>query len=110
MKKKIVHYQNKVITIDSDVAKKYKELTTKVDKIMKELEPIEEQMKTELKEVMEKVGETNVKSNGIIASLKKAYIQNKFDTNRLKKENILIYNQYLKPTNVSSSLSLKLDN
>lgn len=109
MSKKIVHYTKNVITIDSDSAKKYAELTSKINKLKKELEPLESELKTELMEVMEKIGETSVKSNGIVASLKKAYVQNKFDTTRLKEENIVLYNQYLKETNVSASLSLKLE-
>lgn len=107
--KKMVHYTKNIITIDSDSAKRYRELTTKINKLKKELEPLETELKSELMEIMEKTGETNVNSNGIIANLKKAYIQNKFDTTRLKEENIVLYNQYLKETNVSASLSLKLE-
>ena len=109
MSKKIVHYTKNVISIDSDSAKKYVELTTKIEKLKKELEPLETELKKELQEVMEQLDTTSVKSNGIIASLKKAYIQNKLDTTRLKEENIVLYNEYLKPTNVSASLSLKID-
>ena len=109
MSKKIVHYTKNVISIDSDSAKKYVELTSKIEKLKKELEPLETELKKELQEVMEQLDTTSVKSNGIIASLKKAYIQNKLDTTRLKEENIVLYNEYLKPTNVSASLSLKID-
>lgn len=107
--KKMVHYTKNIITIDSDSAKRYRELTAKINKLKKELEPLETELKSELMEIMEKTGETNVNSNGIIANLKKAYVQNKFDTTRLKEENIVLYNQYLKETNVSASLSLKLE-
>ena len=107
--KKMVHYTKNVITIESDSAKKYIELTMKINKLQKELEPLESELKKELMEVMEQLGETKVKSNGIIGSLKKAYTQNKFDTTRFKEENVLLYNQYLKETNVSASLSLKLE-
>ena len=109
MSKKIVHYTKNVISIDSDSAKKYVELTSKIEKLKKELEPLETELKKELQEVMEQLDTTSVKSNGIIASLKKAYIQNKLDTTRLKEENIVLYNMYLKETNVSASLSLKID-
>lgn len=107
--KKMVHYTKNIITIDSDSAKKYVELTSKINKLKKELDPLELELKTELMEVMEKIGETSVKSNGIIASLKKAYVQNKFDTTRLKEENIDTYNKYLKAVEVKETLKLSLD-
>lgn len=107
--KKIVHRTKNVITIDSDSAKKYIELVTKINTLKKELEPIETQLKNELMNSMEEIDVTNVKSNGIIASFKKAYTQNKFDTTRLKQENIDVYNEYLKETNVSASVTLKVE-
>ncbi len=109
MNKKIVHRTKNVITIDNDSAKKYIELTTKINKLKKELEPIETQLKKELMDVMSELDTTNVKSNGIIASLTRAYVQNKFDSTRLKQEDIATYNKYLKETNVSASLKLSLD-
>lgn len=109
MTKKIVHRTKNVITIDNDSAKKYIELTTKINKLKKELEPIEKQLKSELMDVMEELDTTNVKSNGIIASMTRAYVQNKLDTARLKEEDIDTYNKYLKETNVSASLKLSLD-
>lgn len=109
MTKKIVHRTKNVITIDNDSAKKYIELTTKINKLKKELEPIEKQLKSELMNVMEELDTTNVKSNGIVASLTRAYVQNKLDTARLKEEDIDTYNKYLKETNVSASLKLSLD-
>lgn len=109
MNKKIVHRTKNVINIDVDSAKKYIELTTKINKLKKELEPIEKQLKTELISVMEELDTTNVKSNGIVASLTRAYTQNKFDTTRLKEEDIDIYNKYLKETNVNASLKLSIE-
>jgi len=109
MNKKIVHRTKNIVTIDNDSAKKYIELTLKINKLKKELEPIEKELKKELTEVMETLDTTQVKSNGIIASLKRAYTQSKFDTTRFKEENVVLYNQYLKETSVSSSLSLSID-
>lgn len=108
MNKKIVHYTKNVISIDSDSAKRYVELVTKINKLKKELEPLESELKKDLQDVMMKTDIMSVKSNGIVANLKKAYIQNKFDTTRLKEEDIETYNKYLKETNVSASLSLKV--
>lgn len=109
MNKKIVHRTKNVITIDNESAKRYIELTTKINKLKKELEPIEKQLKSELMDVMEELDTTNVKSNGIVASLTRAYVQNKLDTAKLKEEDIDTYNKYLKETNVSASLKLSLD-
>lgn len=109
MTKKIVHRTKNVITIDNESAKKYVELTTKINALKKELEPIETQLKKELINVMSELDTTNVKSNGIVASLTRAYVQNKFDSTRLKQEDITTYNKYLKETNVSASLKLSLD-
>lgn len=109
MTKKIVHRTKNVVIIDNDSAEKYIELTTKINKLKKELEPIEKQLKEELMSVMEELDTTNVKSNGIIASLTRAYVQNKLDTTRLKEEDIDTYNKYLKETNVSASLKLSIE-
>ena len=109
MTKKIVHRTKNVVIIDNDSAKKYIELTTKINKLKKELEPIEKQLKEELMSVMEELDTTNVKSNGIIASLTRAYVQNKLDTTRLKEEDIDTYNKYLKETSVSASLKLSIE-
>lgn len=109
MTKRIVHRAKNVITIDNDSAKKYIELTTKINKLKKELEPIEKQLKTELMSVMEELDTTNVKSNGIVASLTRAYVQNKLDTARLKEEDIDTYNKYLKETSVGASLKLSIE-
>ena len=109
MTKKIVHRTKNVITIDNESAKKYIELTTKINKLKKELEPLEKQLKNDLMGVMEELDTTNVKSNGIIASMTRAYVQNKFDSTRLKEEDIDTYNKYLKETSVSASLKLSID-
>ena len=109
MTKKIVHRTKNVVIIDNESAKKYIELTTKINKLKKELEPLEKELKKELTSVMEELDTTNVKSNGIVASLTRAYVQNKLDTTRFKEENIVLYNQYLKPTNVGASLKLSVE-
>ena len=109
MTKRIVHRTKNVVIIDNDSAEKYIELTTKINKLKKELEPIEKQLKEELMSVMEELDTTNVKSNGIIASLTRAYVQNKLDTTRLKEEDIDTYNKYLKETSVSASLKLSIE-
>lgn len=109
MTKKIVHRTKNVITIDNESAKKYIELTTKINKLKKELELIEKPLKEELMKTMEELDTTNVKSNGIVASMTRAYVQNKFDSTRLKEEDIDTYNKYLKETNVSANLKISIE-
>ena len=109
MTRKIVHRTKNIITIDNNSAKKYVELVTKINKLKKELEPLEQQIKTELLDNMETLDITKINSNGIVASLTKAYIQNKFDTTRLKEEDVNTYNKYLKETKVSASLKLSVE-
>lgn len=110
MSKKIVHYTKNVITIDSDSAKKYAELTSKINKLKKELEPLESELKKEIADIMNTINITKMSSNGINATLVKAYVQNKFDTTRLKEEDIDTYNKYLKAVEVKETLKLSLDN
>ena len=109
MNKKIVHRTKNVITIDNDSAKKYIELTTKINKLKKELEPLELELKKEIIDIMNEIDTTKVSSNGIIATLTKAYNQNKLDTARLKEEDIDTYNKYLKTVEVKASLKLSID-
>lgn len=110
MNKKIVHRTKNVINIDVDSAKKYIELTTKINKLKKELEPLELELKKEIINIMNEIDITKVSSNGIIATLTKAYNQNKLDTARLKEEDIDTYNKYLKTVEVKASLKLSIDN
>lgn len=110
MTKKIVHRTKNVITIDNDSAKKYIELTTKINKLKKELEPLELELKKEIIDIMNEIDTTKVSSNGIIATLTKAYNQNKLDTAKLKEEDINTYNKYLKTVEVKASLKLSIDN
>jgi len=109
MTKKIVHRTKNVITIDSDYAKKYVELTIKIEKLKKELEPLELELKKEIIDIMNEIDTTKMSSNGIIATLTKAYSQNKLDTTRLKEEDVDTYNKYLKTVEVKASLKLSLD-
>lgn len=110
MTKKIVHRTKNVVMIDNDVATRYIELTTKINKLKKELEPLELELKKEILDVMEEINTTKMSSNGIIATLTKAYNQNKLDTAKLKEEDIDTYNRYLKTVEVKASLKLTIDN
>lgn len=109
MNKKIVHYNGNVITIDEGIAKEYISLVNKIAKLEKELKPLETQLETELKVVMEKLTEKHVTSNGLKATLKDSYTSNRFDTTSFKQDNIDLYNAYLKQTTVSSKVNITIE-
>jgi uncharacterized protein YlxW (UPF0749 family) len=109
MDKKIVHYNKENIFIDTDVSKKYIDLVNKIEKLQKELKPLETQLETELMTVMTKLGKKEVINSGIVAKIKDAYIRNSLDTTRLKEEDIETYKKYLKSTEVASKISISID-
>ena len=109
MEKKLVHYSKENIFVDTEVSKRYIELTKKMEKIKKELEPLEKQLELELKETMEKLDKKEVVSGGIIAKLKASYIRNSVDTTRLKTEDIETYKKYLKQVEVASKVSISVE-
>lgn len=109
MNKKVVHYSSKNITIDTEISKEYIRIKKEMMKLEKELSPIEEKLKKELREVMRKVDVNKFSSNGLEVSLKSDYIRNSLDTDKLKKDDIKLYNKYLKTTNVTGSLTINLE-
>ena len=108
-KRKIVHYSNKKIEIDIEISKEYIKLKKQLMKINKQLEPIETQLKEELREAMRKLEQSSLISNGIEVKLNKDTIRNNFDTDKFKKDNMNLYNEYLKPTPVKGSLSINIE-
>jgi hypothetical protein len=109
MGRKYVYYSKKDIMIDSEISKEYIRIKKEMLKLEKELQPIEDRLKEELRETMKKVEVSNFISNGLEVKLTKDTIRNNFDTTRFKEDNIQLYNQYLKPTNVKGSLSINLE-
>ena len=112
MKKKVVHYSiNNVekITIDKDVADKYVSLKKKIAELEKELKPIEDTLKEELKVAMESVGEKKFNNYGIVASIKSGYTKKTFDTTLFKTDRPNMYEKYLVEKTIDSSLSLGVE-
>lgn len=110
MTKKLVHYSNNKISIDKEITDKYIKLSKQLAKIEHELKPLEKQLKEELLATMELLQKTDCAVNGIVAKYKKAYVQNKLDTDKLKTEDLTLYTKYLKQVNVKSSLSISIEN
>lgn len=109
MNKKIVHYNKENIFIDTDISKKYIDLVNKIEKLQKELKPLEKQLEKELKLTMEKLDKKEIVSNGIVAKIRASYIRESLDTNRLKEEKQDIYKEYLKQTNVESKINITIE-
>ena len=100
-------YKSKII-IDKTLAKTYIEKKKALEILEKEIKDIENNLKLELLPKMEDMNFKNVISNGINASLINSYTKSSIDTSRLKKEDPDTYNKYLKMTNVSSYITLKI--
>ena len=112
MKKKVVHYSiNNVekIVIDQDIADKYVDLKKRIAELEKELKPIEDVLKEELKSAMESVGENKFNNYGIVASIKSGYTKKTFDTAQFKTDRPNMYEKYLVEKTVGSTLSMGVE-
>lgn len=109
MRKKIIRYSGEKLILDKVRVARYKKLKLQMAKLMQELDPIEEQIKEELKQYMETNGKKSLKLEGLIASFKPSYVRTMFDSKLLKEEDIDTYNKYTYEQSMSSSLSIKLD-
>lgn len=109
MRKKIIRYSGEKLILDKIKVARYKKLKMQVAKIMQELDPLEEQIKDELKEYMENKEKKTLKIEGLIASFKPSYTRTMFNSKQFKEDDIDTYNKYTYIQNMSSSLSIKLD-
>lgn len=100
-------YKSKII-IDKSLAQIYIEKKKELEILEKEVKEIEDNLKLELLPKMEDMDFKNVISNGINASLVNSYTKCSIDTTRLKTEDPNTYNKYVKKTNVSSYVTLKI--
>lgn len=100
-------YKSKII-IDKTLAKTYIEKKKELEILEKEITDIENNLKLELLPKMEDMDFKNVISNGINASLVNSYEKCSIDASRLKKEDPDTYKKYVKVTNVSSYITLKI--
>jgi hypothetical protein len=109
MRKKIIRYNGEKLILDKVKVARYKKLKMQMAKLMQELDPIEEQIKEDLKQYMETNGKKSLKIEGLLASFKPAYIRTMFDSKQLKEEDIKTYNKYTYEQSMGSSLTIKLD-
>lgn len=73
-----------------------------------EMDLKEKELKQSLKEAMEKVGIEKFATDNLSATIRKATTRQSVDTKRLKEELPDIYEEYLKTSNVASSLTLTI--
>lgn len=97
--------ENKEITIDKKWIKQYREFK----KLQLTMELAEKEFKEQLKEAMESIGKDSLIKDGFSAKIKAGYTTKRFDSARFKKECPDIYEQYIKESNVSSSISIEVE-
>lgn len=101
----LVKIENNEIVISEDFIDKYKNFK----KIQLEMDLMEKDFKVKLKNAMESLGKEKIILNGFSAKIKAGYTTQKFDSTRFKKECPEIYEEYLKESNVSSSITLDVE-
>ena len=100
----LVKYEDGELTVEKEIVKQIREF----EKFKAEMDLKEKHLKQALKENFEKYGITSWATDGLSAKYKSATTRKSIDTKRLKEELPDIYEEYLKESNVSSSISLTI--
>lgn len=98
----LVKVENGEIVVEPEIVTQIREF----EKMKAEMDLKEKELKQALKENMEKYNITTWIADGLCAKYKSATTRKSIDTKRLKEELPDIYEEYLKESNVSSSISL----
>lgn len=101
----LVRIENNDIVIDSDFIEKYRNFK----KLQLEMDLAEKDLKAKLKDAMEMLGKDKVILDGFSAKIKAGYTTSRFDLARFKKECPDIYDEYLKESSVSSSITIDVE-
>lgn len=101
----LVKIEKNEIVIDNDFIEKYKNFK----KLQLEMDLMEKDLKAKLKEAMELLGKDKFIVDGFSAKIKAGYTTSRFDSARFKKECPDIYNEYLKESSVSSSITIDVE-
>lgn len=101
----LVKIEKNEIVIDSDFIEKYRNFK----KLQLEMDLMEKDLKAKLKEAMELLGKDKFIVDGFSAKIKAGYTTSRFDSARFKKECPDIYNEYLKESSVSSSITIDVE-
>lgn len=100
----LVKIENNEIVINED----FKEKLINFEKLKKEIEYQSNVLKEELIDLMPKLGKTTLPLNGIVITYRKATTRKSFDSKAFQRDNPTIYEEYLKESEVSPSISIKV--
>ena len=109
MRKKIIKYVGNKITTDSEKINRYKELRLQIAELEQELEPLEQQIKSDLKEYMGNNHKKSLKVGGLAIQYRPEYTRTMFNSTSLKETDIDTYNMYTYEQFMSASVVIKLD-
>lgn len=109
MRKKIIKYSGEKIKTDVEKINRYKELKLQMAELMQELDPLEEQIKNELKDYMSTNHKKSIKLNGLAITYRPEYTRTMLDSKALKENDIETYNEYAYEQIMSCCVMIKLD-
>ncbi len=101
----LVKVENNKIIVKKEIINQIIEF----EKFKAEMDLKEKHLKEALKEAFEKNGIKSWSTDGLSASYRAATTSTRIDSKRLKEELPDIYEEYSKTSNVSSSITLKID-
>ena len=105
MNNELVKVENNQVIVANETIEKIKEF----QKEKARMDMLEKELKSKLKEAMEKVGLKKFIVNGLCASIKDGSTRTTIDSKKLKEECPDIYEAYSKTTQVSSSITLSFE-
>jgi predicted phage-related endonuclease len=100
----LVKVEDGKIIVEQDIVKQIREF----EQFKAEMDLKEKHLKEALKEAFEQYGITSWSTDGLSAKYKSATTRKSIDTKRLKEELPDIYEEYIKESNVASSISLTI--
>lgn len=101
----LVKIENNEIILNESFIKQYRDFK----KLQLEMDLMEKDLKAKLKDAMEMLGKDKFIIDGFSAKIKAGYTKTSFDSARFKKECPEIYEEYLKESSVSSSITLDVE-
>lgn len=102
---------NEIVKVENgkiEVAKEVVKQIVEFQKVKLEMDLKEKELKKSLKEAMEQCGIKKWITDGLCATIKDGTTRKSLDTKRLKEELPDVYEEYLKTSNVSSSITLTI--
>ncbi len=101
----LVKIENNDIAINQEFIEKL----INFEKLKKEIEYQSALLKSELLEIMPKLGKTTLPLNGISITYKKAFTRKAFDSKSFKEDNPEEYEKYIKESEVNPTIIFKVE-